>query len=178
MILFDRLYLWFRCISNKKSSFHPRVFDSKERKKHDRCPSFSSSLVFNRGRIDAYRHDSHEYLLYDSCNFWTMNLRGHGRVAFNWRTLIPICGVVFFFHRFDKTERKDGKFEDIRFRYTSRFNICRYFETYTRENNGRTFNDTAFRPRFRFHGYLREKLPLFFAFELRNSRNSRDKIIR
>lgn len=47
-----------------------------------------------------------------------------------------------------------------------------------RENNGRTFNDTAFWPRFRFHGYLREKLPLFFAFELRNSRNSRDKIIR
>lgn len=43
-----------------------------------------------------------------------MNLRGHGRVAFNWRTLIPICGMVFFSHRFDKTERKDGKFEDIR----------------------------------------------------------------
>lgn len=130
-------------ISNRKSSplrFHP-LFYSKERKKHG-CPSFSSSsLVFNRGRIDAYRHDSHEYLLYDSCNFWTMNLRGHGRVAFNWRTLIPICGVYPFssFHRFRYVSRrnggrKDGKFEDIRFGYTSRFNISRYFETYTRGN--------------------------------------------
>lgn len=28
----------------------------------------------------------------------------------------------------------------------------------------RTFNDTAFWPRFRFHGYLlREKLPLFYV---------------
>lgn len=34
-----------------------------------------------------------------------MNLRGHGRVAFNWRTLIPICGVVFFF--IVSTKRKE-----------------------------------------------------------------------
>lgn len=102
-----------------------------------------------------------------------MNLRGHGRVAFNWRTLIPICGVVFF--SIVSTKRKE-RMENLKIfaldiRHALIFVVISRL-IYTRENNGRTFNDTAFWPRFRFYGYLREKLPLFFAFELRNSRNS------
>lgn len=104
-----------------------------------------------------------------------MNLRGHGRVAFNWRTLIPICGVVFFF--IVSTKRKE-RMENLKI-FALDIRHALIFVVISRLILEKiTFNDTAFWPRFRFHGYLREKLPLFFAFELRNSRNSRDKIIR
>lgn len=95
----------FRIQNHLDPSFSSPWMFSKEREKHNRLPFLFIEPEYSTA--DAYRHDSHEYLLYDSCNFWTMNLRGHGRVAFNWRTLIPILWRGFFFHCFDT--RRNGK---------------------------------------------------------------------
>ena len=140
---------------------------------------FSSGSVNSRSRADACSPGlSYEYLLQRFHDSRTMNLKGHGRAAFNRWTLIPLCGIIslslslslsLFLSLCLSVEEKDRRvFGNLRIEFAILVHVS--------QSNGQTFNETK-----DSHGYLGKKLPPLFCWRMqvyiRLKRQKPDKVI-